>query len=77
MNLSSGGESINYGFDHGNIMSEKIHHYDFVDEIRICPLCGYADGFHNMFRREGRKTHWFLICSSCHEVFDYGLEYKA
>jgi hypothetical protein len=40
-------------------------------------LCGYADGFHNMFQKKGRKTHWYLICSSCHEVFDYGLEYKG
>lgn len=42
------------------------------DEFRICPSCGYKDGFHSMFRKEGGKTKWLFICPSCHSVFDIG-----
>jgi len=41
-------------------------------EFKICPSCGYKDGFHSMFRKEGRKTKWLFICPSCHSVFDIG-----
>lgn len=56
-------------------MTEEVHKNEFVDEIRICPLCGYRDGFHSMFKRDGSKVKWLFICSSCHEVFDFGFEY--
>lgn len=58
-------------------MAEKIHTYEFVDEIRVCPLCGYKDGFHTMFKRNGNNVQWLLICSSCHEIFDFDLQYKG
>jgi hypothetical protein len=77
MNFSTKDENINYADWHGAIMKEKIHTYEFTNEIRVCPLCGYEDGFHTMFRRDGKNIRWFLICSSCHELFDFGLEYKG
>lgn len=58
-------------------MVEKIHKHTFVDEIRVCPLCVYRDGFHSMFRTEGTRIRWLFICSSCHEIFDYGLDYEG
>lgn len=59
------------------MMKEKVHKNEFVDEIRVCPMCGYKDGFHNMFKREGNRVRWLLICSSCHKIFDFGLDYKG
>jgi superfamily II helicase len=56
-------------------MTEDVHKHEFVDEIRICPMCGYRDGFHSMIKRDGSKVKWLFICSSCHEVFDFGFEY--
>jgi transposase-like protein len=43
------------------------------NELKVCPECGYSDGFHVMFK----KTHdnlfeIRLICPSCHKVFDIG-----
>ena len=58
-------------------MTEEIHAYTFDNEIRVCPLCGYTDGFHNMFKRDGAKVRWLFICSSCHEIFDFGFDYKG
>ncbi len=42
------------------------------DEFKVCPVCGYTDGFHSMFRKDGDETKWFFICPSCHNVFDIG-----
>ena len=44
----------------------------FEDEFRICPLCGYVDGFHTMLLREGQTIKWLFICPSCHQRFDIG-----
>jgi len=47
-----------------------------VDTIfRVCPHCGYQDGFHSMFARVGGTDEfsWRFICPSCHQVFDIGL----
>jgi hypothetical protein len=41
-------------------------------EFKICPTCGYKDGFHSMFTRDGDTTKWLFICPSCHDVFDIG-----
>jgi len=49
-----------------------------VDKIfKVCPACGYQDGFHSMFERvkpEGNDFYWRFICPSCHRVFDIGLK---
>lgn len=42
------------------------------DEFKICPTCGYKDGFHSMFKKEEKSTKCLYICPSCHNVFDIG-----
>ena len=42
------------------------------DDFKLCPSCGYEDGFHSMFKKEGNITKWLFICPSCHSVFDIG-----
>ena len=41
-------------------------------EFKVCPTCGYKDGFHSMFNKEDDITRWLFICPSCHHVFDIG-----
>ena len=53
-------------------MEYEINKVTMEDEFKICPSCGYEDGFHSMFRREGDVTRWLFICPSCHSVFDIG-----
>ena len=43
------------------------------DAFKVCPSCGYRDGFHSAFRKERDKTAWLFVCPSCHGVFDIGL----
>jgi DNA-directed RNA polymerase subunit M/transcription elongation factor TFIIS len=49
------------------------------DEFRVCPNCGYEDGFHNMFRKNGDdgKMGWYFICPRCSSTYDIGLEVPA
>lgn len=58
-------------------MTEKVHDVPFDGEFRICPLCGYRDGFHSMFRQKGEGIQWLFICPSCHEIFDIGRRLPA
>jgi len=51
-------------------MDENIQTLEWQDEIRLCPVCGYKDGFHFMFRKEGKTLRWLLIRPSCHRLFD-------
>lgn len=47
-----------------------------VDEqFRNCPSCGYADGFHNIFKEtgDGNLLKWYFICRQCSSTFDIGL----
>jgi hypothetical protein len=53
-------------------MAETIHTISAEGEFRVCPLCGYRDGFHSAFRQDAGKTRWLLICPSCHAIFDLG-----
>ncbi|MEE4353611.1 MAG: hypothetical protein V2J25_12145 [Desulfatiglans sp.] len=55
-------------------MDYETTHVELTDEFKICPSCGYEDGFHSMFKRDGDITHWLFICPSCHTVFDIGLK---
>jgi len=54
-------------------MEPEIHSAAIKTEFRICPSCGYRDGFHNMFRKEGASIKWLFICPSCHWIFDIGM----
>ena len=53
-------------------MTDKINAVKFKDEFRVCPVCGYKDGFHSMLKKDGEKIKWMFICPSCHEIFDIG-----
>jgi transposase-like protein len=53
-------------------MDYEIISQKFEDEFKVCPSCGYKDGFHSMFRKEADETRWLFICPACHRVFDIG-----
>jgi transposase-like protein len=53
-------------------MDYEVKTVEFAGEFKVCPSCGYKDGFHSMFRREDGITRWLFICPSCHSVFDIG-----
>ncbi|BBO75160.1 hypothetical protein DSCW_25770 [Desulfosarcina widdelii] len=53
-------------------MDQEVEKIKMSEEFRICPACGYRDGFHSMFRKQGRTTQWLFICPSCHKIFDIG-----
>ena len=52
-------------------MKYKVEHVTIEDEFKICPACGYEDGFHSMMKREQERCKWLFICPSCHRVFVY------
>jgi hypothetical protein len=54
-------------------MEHDVEKIEKRDEFRICPSCGYRDGFHSMFRKQGKITRWLFICPSCHKIFDIGM----
>ncbi len=54
-------------------MKNEVEILDMEDEFKVCPSCGYEDGFHSMFKKESDTTKWLFICPSCHKVFDIGL----
>jgi transposase-like protein len=53
-------------------MDYEVKNVQMQDEFKVCPSCGYKDGFHSMFQKKGNITKWFFICPSCHTVFDIG-----
>jgi hypothetical protein len=53
-------------------MVYEIQRVEMANEFKVCPVCGYKDGFHSMFKKEDAITKWLFICPSCHEVFDIG-----
>ena len=53
-------------------MDYEIKTVKMDTEFKICPSCGYKDGFHSMFTRDDGITKWLFICPSCHDVFDIG-----
>ena len=59
-------------FQRGYRMDYEIKDVKMEDEFKICPSCGYKDGFHSIFKKEGGITKWLFICPSCHEVFNIG-----
>ena len=54
-------------------MPGKVIKLELQESFRSCPTCGYRDGFHSMFQREGQEIAWLFICPSCHDTFDIGL----
>jgi hypothetical protein len=53
-------------------MDYEVESVQMKDEFKVCPSCGYKDGFHSMFKKEGDVTKWLFICPACHIVFDIG-----
>ena len=53
-------------------MDYEINKIEIQDEFKVCPSCGYEDGFHSMFKKDGKVTIWLFICPQCHAVFDIG-----
>jgi len=51
-------------------MSLKRIDLEELEELKVCPVCGYTDGFHLMFQRIGRGVFKVgLICPNCHQAF--------
>jgi len=53
-------------------MDYEVHNVTIEDEFKVCPSCGYKDGFHSMLKKEQDRLRWLFICPSCHDVFDVG-----
>ncbi|MHC4480562.1 MAG: hypothetical protein ACYS1C_06290 [Planctomycetota bacterium] len=59
----------------GGPESEAVKETEVGAEFRVCPNCGYENGFHNMFRpsAEEKVFDWFFICPGCSSQWDVGL----
>ncbi len=53
-------------------MPETVNEIEFEGEFKVCPECGYEDGFHSMLKQVGQEVKWMFICPTCHAVFDIG-----
>ena len=53
-------------------MEYKVNKVAMENEFKICPSCGYEDGFHTMLKQVGQTVKWMFICPACHAVFDIG-----
>jgi hypothetical protein len=55
---------------------EEVQTAEVGDEFRVCPSCGYENGFHIMFRPSGSgdSLDWWFICPNCSSHFDLGLK---
>ena len=54
------------------MMKNNVHKIEVKDAFKVCPLCGYTDGFHSIFQADGEVVRWLFICPACHETFDIG-----
>lgn len=59
-------------YERNDTMAYDIKNVEMKDEFKVCPSCGYEDGFHTMFKKYGGTTKWLFICPACHQVFDIG-----
>lgn len=53
-------------------MSYVVKKIELDCEFKVCPVCGYEDGFHSMFKKENKEIKWYFICPECHKIFDIG-----
>jgi len=53
-------------------MDYTVNKIELKDEFKVCPSCGYEDGFHSMLKKDGSRFRWLFICPACHAVFDIG-----
>ncbi len=48
-----------------------------MEELRMCPSCGYERGFHlSFFPREGGGMSIRMICPNCGQSYDIGWHEK-
>ena len=59
-------------------MKEEVTTIKFEKVFKVCPNCGYKNGFHTMFERIGDSASfsWKLICPNCEKIFDIGLNVR-
>lgn len=55
-------------------MKYAVHRVKLKDEFRVCPHCGYEDGFHTMLKRDKQQIQTLYICPACHDVFEIEFE---
>lgn len=51
-------------------MEYEVQRVTVEDEFKVCPTCGYEDGFHSMLKKGRDRFKWLFICPACHAVFD-------
>jgi hypothetical protein len=56
-------------------MKEEVTTTKVENVFKVCPNCGYKNGFHAMFEKmsDNASFSWKLICPNCEKVFDIGL----
>ncbi|KKR30722.1 MAG: hypothetical protein UT63_C0094G0003 [Candidatus Gottesmanbacteria bacterium GW2011_GWC2_39_8] len=51
---------------------------EIVNSFKVCPNCGYRNGFHLMFEKLGKtkkpRYKIKLICPNCSQVYDVGFK---
>ncbi len=59
-------------------MTMEFSKIEVEETFKVCPNCGYEDGFHSMFQKiEGSNDFsWRFICPNCHKIYDIGLTVK-
>ncbi len=59
-------------------MTDEITSIKVEDNFKVCPVCGYQDGFHSAFERiqKSNEFHWRFICPSRHKIFDIDLKVR-
>ncbi|MDP6627628.1 MAG: hypothetical protein QGG50_06980 [Methanopyri archaeon] len=59
--------------------SDTVQSIPMGDTFRVCPTCGYEDGFHSFFERikGSDELAWRFICPQCHARFDLGMRVPA
>ena len=59
-------------------MKEEVTTIKVENVFKVCPNCGYKNGFHAMFEKIGAGVSfsWKLICPNCEKIFDIGLKVK-
>jgi hypothetical protein len=59
-------------------MKEEVTTVKVEKVFKVCPNCGYKNGFHAMFEKIGESASfsWKLICPNCEKIFDIGLKVK-
>ena len=56
-------------------MSDEVELVKVEKIFKVCPICGYKDGFHSIFEQVKDSNRYVrrFICTSCHKIFDIGL----